>query len=597
MPKRHWRSFVAVFATVLIFVSINARWIWLFRCGQPLGIDEAGYLSIALTEYLDLIHGGVAGWGHAVMTVGGFQAPLTTALASLLYAVSGPHIIVAFLIPLLAGAATVVATFCLGECLGSRRVGLIACILVASSPAMVMYSKSFLFAMPATATTTVTLLALIRSERFRHIIWSAVFGVSLGLMPLARTMTISFLPGIVLGALIYVIVESSSRLPRLLVLTGSLFLAAATAATWYWQNAPIVFQYLTSYGYGAHSAEYGDPRYTLLNALLSLQPWCRLAQDFLFYELLPHCAVIIAGVVAFILIAVLTISRIGIRASLLAGLQSKALPLCVFVLIALAAMASSPNKGSAFLVPAVPVILTLAAWSLDGLCAWRPYRTATAALAIATAILAFAPQLDLTLSIARPWIVNVPGVGPARITDGRGDTQISVLAVLLWRFPDRLATSEVVQPVSRSDNKAWVDLNGETLSRIAKVAGGSGVTALGFRHILYNINTMNLQSLRDRGRPLAAVFVDPFVSGDSASGYVSWLTTGEARLACLLLTASGDAGEIPPPVTSAFVEQAARQAGFAPVDNWSTPDSRLVTLWRRDRGEPQCSASPQVSPL
>ncbi len=206
-------------------------------------------------------------------------------------------------------------------------------------------------------------------------------------------------------------------------------------------------------------------------------------------------------------------------------------------------MVSSPNKGSAFLAPVIPVTLTLAAWSLDGLCAWRACRTATAAFAVAVAILAFLPQLDLTLAIARPWIVEVPGVGPARITDGRSTIQLYVLAVQLWRVPDGLATSQVIQPVNRSDGKAWVDLNGETLSRIGRIAGGGGVTAIGFRHMLYNINTINLQSLRDRARPIAAIFVDPFVSGDSASGYASWLTTGEARLACLLLTASGDAGE------------------------------------------------------
>jgi hypothetical protein len=41
-------------------------------------------------------------------------------------------------------------------------------------------------------------------------------------MPLARTMTIGFIPGIVLGAVIYVVIEKEDRIRRILILGGSL---------------------------------------------------------------------------------------------------------------------------------------------------------------------------------------------------------------------------------------------------------------------------------------------------------------------------------------------------------------------------------------
>ena len=129
---------VPLAALTSLFVLIGARWIWLYRRGQLLDIDEAGYFLIALLDYHALVQGGIAGWFSAVFGAS-VHGPLTTALASLLFFFTGPRLIVGFGLPLLAGAGCVVATYFLGESVASRPVGLVSSVLVASCPVVLSY--------------------------------------------------------------------------------------------------------------------------------------------------------------------------------------------------------------------------------------------------------------------------------------------------------------------------------------------------------------------------------------------------------------------------------------------------------------------------
>ena len=116
---------LALLALLFLFFLINARWVLLYRRGQPLDIDEAGYLSIALLDYHALVREGVERW-FATVWLPSIQAPLTTAAASLLFYFTGPHVIVGYTVPLLAGTGCILASYFLGKSVGSRWVGLIA---------------------------------------------------------------------------------------------------------------------------------------------------------------------------------------------------------------------------------------------------------------------------------------------------------------------------------------------------------------------------------------------------------------------------------------------------------------------------------------
>lgn len=107
--SKNWDLWV-LFAIVLCFVIFNGAWLWYFRHGQLLNIDEAGYIGIALADYQSLLRGGVLDFIKTVEAPS-IQAPITTTLAALVFVITGPHVIAAFIVTVMSDAACVVAAF------------------------------------------------------------------------------------------------------------------------------------------------------------------------------------------------------------------------------------------------------------------------------------------------------------------------------------------------------------------------------------------------------------------------------------------------------------------------------------------------------
>src|SRR5208282_6873606 len=90
------------------------------------------------------------------------------AIPRLIFAVFGPDPVYGFLVPVLFGAIAVIATYLLGKQVGGQSVGLASAALLATTPLILMYSRSFQFSIPAMAITALALLSLIKSERAQH---------------------------------------------------------------------------------------------------------------------------------------------------------------------------------------------------------------------------------------------------------------------------------------------------------------------------------------------------------------------------------------------------------------------------------------------
>jgi 4-amino-4-deoxy-L-arabinose transferase-like glycosyltransferase len=560
------------------FAAINIRWVWLFRRGQLLDIDEAGYLLISFNYYYSLIRGGLIGWIRSIEGPS-VHAPLTTALSSLLYCLLGPHLMIGFMVPLLAGVVTVAATYVLGRSVGSGRIGLISGLLVASCPIIISYSRSYHFAMPATAVATLALVALLMSDRFNNFGWASIFGFCLGLLPLARTMTIAFIPGLALGAAVYAVASSGDRRRRILVLIWSLMFAVATAATWLWATGKYVFEYLVSYGYGARAVEYGPQR-----SPFSLSKLLLIIQIFDSYIFLPHLLVLLAGAVALTYVGVRCFARRGLATAARTIVGSSELPILLFVVGAVGALASSRNVGSAFIAPIVPAAVVLSVWSLYQVKTGKVYGLSLAAVACVVSVIATLPLIYLKLSFARPHFVQVPMFGQATLSDGRGTIQ-------RYEASGGFGINNAVEPIDRDLDRAWVGLNADTAIRIKQSANINPVVAFGFRNFLYNVNTVGLQYIQRTGVLLSFRMVEPVMTGETVSGYREWMTRGGAADACLLLLSDGHEGEIQPPVNLQNMKEAAQQAGFALADQWSMPNGQGVALWERTTETPNCSIS------
>jgi 4-amino-4-deoxy-L-arabinose transferase-like glycosyltransferase len=566
-PERARFYTLALIVLVMLFLGIGARWIWLYRHGLALDIDEAGYLCISLIDYYGLHFGGVRGW-IAAIEMPSIQAPLTTALSSLVYTVVGPHAIAGFAVPLVAAAGCIAGTYALGCSLRSPRAGLLAAVLVASCPAIVIYARSYQFSMPATCVTTFALVAMLRSQRFRSIGWSLAFGVCLGLMPLARTMTLAFIPGLGAAAFIVVVVDPANRPRRLLMLSGAFILGILVAATWLWRNGLLVAQYLLNFGYGARALEYGPQ-----SSKLGLDAWLSTAQTFAHEVYAPHFLLILLGVLALPAIALREVARCGVWPTARRILSAPILPVTVFAAEAILVLTTSSNKGSGFFAPVVPALLLLSLWAFQRLGGSRPARAAVSALVAAVALVATVPLLDLRTPFAPEWVANLPVLGGVTVTDGRSTLQRDEARA-------GYGSQNAAEPIDDMTSRAWINLSGWTADMLNQRFGIHATVMFGFRNELYNVNTLNLMQLLRIDSAFGVRQVEPGVTGESVTGYLGWIRT-EGADACALLTSDRVSGDFRPAINRAFMEEAARQSNFIPALHWPAPDGQIITMWTR----------------
>ena len=217
-------------------------------------------------------------------------SPLTSALASLLFLISGPRPAYGIFIPLFSFMTSIVAIYAIARRCGERLLAILTAIVVATTPLLVIYSRSFHFAMPATACTTLVLLCLIKSEQGVRWPWVIAFGVFVGLMPLARTMTVAFVPGLGVAALAYAAVAApDERLKRVGRLAISGVVACVTSLTWLFFNGRYVADYLLSFGYGARAEEYGTKLPFASSIILQVR-------IFLEQTYAPHFVILLIGI-------------------------------------------------------------------------------------------------------------------------------------------------------------------------------------------------------------------------------------------------------------------------------------------------------------
>jgi 4-amino-4-deoxy-L-arabinose transferase-like glycosyltransferase len=538
---------IAASIALLAYLVIQVRWIFMYRRGL-LDIDEAGYLLMAFRHYHALRESGFVAWIRSVFEPSLFS-PMTPGVASLVFAVYGPDPVNGFLVTVLFGAIAVIVTYLLGKQVAGQSVGLASAALLATTPLILMYSRSFQFSIPATAITALALLSLIKSERAQHWGWVIAFGIFVGSMPLARSMTLGFIPCVGAASLAYVIFEQD-RWVRIARLTVAGVVAVLTSLTWLWKSGSFVWRYLFDFGYGSRAVEYG-PKTTWLGSAQDLT-------DRTVHQLyLPHTLIIGVSLVA----GVVVLIRAASAQRLVPTLRSPLTPFAVFSVLCVIVLSSTRNEGSAFIAPALPAVYVVVAAVLYAI-AGSASRWVSLAVA-AVALVAFLPFVDLRWSLAAPHWVETPFTS-IMVTNGSGTEQ-------QYEAAFDLNTDEPEQ------TEAWKLLNARTAKRL-----GGKPTAMGFRAVVYNVNTLGLANYLANWTDLEMTQIEPVAIGEGLDNHKAWLSPGgAASRACTLLTAAGDQAEFSPLVNTPILEQAAKEVGFAQVDEWSMPNGRLVRMWTR----------------
>jgi hypothetical protein len=569
---------VAVAVGALILVAIDVWWFVTYRDGFPLNVDEAGYTSIGLIDWIGLEGGGLHGWWEAVQTQTP-NAPLLPALTSILLVIK-PGVLTGF--ATLAGFMVILifAAYGIGERLAGPRLGALAALVTGTLPGTIIFTREYVFALPTAAMLACAVFALLRSDGLRLRRWAIACGVALGLMLLSRTMAIAFVPGVLVAGGVTMLVRGrGDYFNRFFNLALLVFAGAAVAATWYWRNLQPVLDYLTNYGYGSQSQYYGAE-----HPLLSWDRLRTVAEKMIFDDLLvPVAALVFVGLLAIAFVAMRgLLDSDNRKAELLRLGGTDALTILIVIAAGYAALTSSQNGGNGFSLPISVLLPSLAVLSL------RLFRVAVApVVALLTVIAAINLAATSTLwdSVSKPRLVEVPGFGQLPWIGGVPHTVGAIRVQVpgsLSHFDDR--------------ERGWTRVDAELADELESLGpeGLPPVVAFGSRNRVISTNSVGLAALlkAHRGIPFTQLNAEP---SDSVATYRRELSAPEFGLPTVLITMSRNTEDFPPLVTQSRAETAAKQLGFRKVHSYGLPDGRELYVWKKEEPAAPTSSPPSKS--
>jgi 4-amino-4-deoxy-L-arabinose transferase-like glycosyltransferase len=570
LPQRRLRTLwsahkppVLLAGLVLALLAASVAWLLVNRHGGAMDIDEAGYLRMSLNDFDALRHGGL---GALATTVDSqpTQAPLVPLLSSLAYFVAGrPSFLGAFVVQLLAYAIVIVATYSIGSLLTNRWAGLVAALAVASLPLMLDYTHDYSFAVPAAAAATVAIWAALRSDRMRLKRFTIVWGIAVGAMVITRTMTIAFLPSFALLAVLHVI-GSPQRKRSLIGVVCGLGAAALVAGPWYSAQGSSVWQYLTSYGYGAASAQQGVAR-----SLLSPTSWLSSAVwEVNSHVYLPLAVVLLVGAVALVTTLVMRLLRHRLP-TVQTAIGSPWLNLAVVVAGGLLALQSTRNGGSGFSGPILPAMLVLAVSAIATVrLGRRAYECAALGAVVVLCLPSLVTKTAFNTAAGQPVALGLLGLGSLKVIDSR-DNYLA--------YTSRMNELDVGDP----RGVKWRRTNDALLSALDDVAGAPAQlpVVFSFAHSLVNTNTLGWEELMFHGTSPAIYLLTP--PGKGPTGYSAQLETMLGSGRGVVLVSTDPRGMFPPTLDQAAVRAAAAKAGLGLARTVPLPDGADIEIWMR----------------
>ena len=555
---------LAVLAAAAVLVGLHVLWMARFRWGYVTDWDEAGYSAIGLNDY-DALSVGARAFYDAAWHSLGTQPPLVPLSAVPLLAVFGRDLDVAQLVVVPYFVGLMLASYGIARRLMPTRWATLAAVVVGTAPVVADYSRIFHFAVPAAALLTGGLWAGLRSDGLRRTGWVVVAALLLGLTPLARTMTIAYVPAAIVGLAIPALLIRESRGQRARNLALLIAIIVAVIAVWWVPNWDKVIDYLTGAGYGETSGQFGKSY-----SILSAEYWTKEARIVASYLLLPLAAVVLACFVA--AATSLEVRSSGWRDRIRRGIASDAFPLAAVVAGGYLALSSTTNEGTAFALPWIPAMLILAVGAAASVrTGWL--RTALATLLVGACVLNVLVKNGVSTTLSEPVSVSVPLVGIVQVLDGR-DLLYSQLVGRGYPTPVPPSTLPAFQ-------KGWGPFNeriARVVTRYAAQKREPPYVVVGTGDYFINDTRLDLAFELMNRRPLRVSLIAAGV--DTEAAYRRQLSVFGNNF---LLTS--DAPRLGPPrIARATLEAAARASGFNPAASFRTPDGR----------EPSCGGGERV---
>lgn len=565
--------FALLFA--IVYFIVNYQWLKLNRFDGILDIDEAGFTGLAVSFMRQLEYGGINAWLHT-FTFPTIQAPISYAVASIIMSVTTLSRNAGLVTAAVFGSIATIFIFMLSSRLTSRLVAAVITFAVISNPYFTIYARHFEFSAASAASFAGFVYFFEKSDSLTRTIPSLLCGVFAGLLLLSRTVNIAFAPAIALSSFVYVI-STKKRHWRDIAKNSSLSMLTMLLVSypWYYYNAGIVFNYLFSYGYGPHAKEYTSGHGGELVKIIAH------AVALIERMFLPHIAM---------LLVMLIIYTISILVKWKFALRDKATLFSIYLVglffSCFATLLTSNNLGSGFDVPLLPLLTIGLSVGIVRVVSGRWLKAIMGATVVIICFGTFAPQVDdkLCLRLANDldprWhkpasrLVSCGGPVFEYLHDDAGLDQFGTLVSMSG------GVNHVVE-------KQWLNINERVTSKILDLNKRNAPVVFAARHLLLNVNTVQLSTITDQGLFFNATQIDTAMINDDIDGYINWLSQAENESACVFVATTSAYGQFSPAPSYQFLEAAFTQTGLTKAFTLPLPDSRQeVVLWTRP--SPRC---------
>lgn len=602
-------------------IAANLWWLDSYRRGLPYSIDEAGYLQRGVAFAQQIASHGIPGfvdlWRRPDIV-----APLLPAVSGVVRAVFGVGTFGMLATQQLFYGLTIVASYLLARRFAGRGWSLVTAGAVACVPGVIDAGRVFLLAEPCAALFCLVLVAQSYAAEFEHLPSSLLWGLTVGVAALTRTMVLGILVGPLLVTGLRLLASSPRR--RQIANAGAGFaVAVVIAASWYWTSWATVFNYLTRYGYGSEASQYGHG-----NSLVSWGWWTTRLVDIVNQDVyLPLLVVLVSALVFLVAVAFLGSSRVdswrrtkerGAVESSAAGQAERSIwaaapmlrrtaasarsilrsdwgAVTLSIFVAWIVLSSTQNSGSYFELPlVVPLVVLLLAPIGNS----RPLaRVAMSALLIVGGSMTVADQLNWLPGASHYSSV---AFGPLHVT-AFNDAEIdfagpklrgSQLGGVFWTDCGGATITCFYgrsTGITLSYIGAWQHLNSEIASYVYRYASQHGykpVVFFAYQGPLLNTNSVALEAqltgktlpigaLRQptRNRPVSLIHQ----LDNPIYGQPNLVIAGEPSLA------QANASPGSPPAALRRVQRLLSSDGFRLVRTLTLPDAAPVGVWWKDR--------------
>ena len=267
--KNHTASIIAaLFIFSILLTLVNYHWIRHNLSHLPPPWDTAFYIHMGINDYAALTHSGIVQFVRTFILQAPTLAPLFPATAIPFFALFGISINTAYLCNSIYIFVLLASVFFIADHLGGRKAGYISVFLVATFPAVIVFSRDFLFEFPLASLTAISYLFLIKSDGFKKRREAVFCGICTGLSVLTKTMgVVFFVVPFFYGLVVFSLPKSNQTIRKNILLCY--FSAFLVASIFYLPNIREIFGYLFYFGLGKGSMYYNSG----ISDMLSLRYW------------------------------------------------------------------------------------------------------------------------------------------------------------------------------------------------------------------------------------------------------------------------------------------------------------------------------------